>query len=624
MHLQSIQELDELFRIDAATRFEDICARDGERLAVRSPTRSLSYAQLDAQANQLANALLRVCAQHRFVALLFEHDVDMIVGVLGALKAGLAYVPLDASYPRERLRYMLAAAGHPMVVTVASLVPLAQQLGDPAHVIVLETTLAGATAERPQMPRSLDAPAYLLFTSGSTGQPKGVMQTHRNLLYHTWVWITRLGITQDDRLSLQSAYSWDSSVQDIFGALLSGAAVYPVDLKTQGFPATLEWMRQERISVYHSTLPIYRQAMKLMQERQWTWPSLRMLAVGGDSVYASDIDLCTQVLAPDCALAYAYGASESSTILMNVIQGKHALGLRHSLTLGTAAPHVHVYLDHDGMDLDGEGEIVIASDFVCPGYHAQPLDRSKFTTVPGDDKRIHFRTGDIAVKLDSGAIALVGRRDNVVKVRGMRVDTAEVEGVLNAIAGVDCAVVQPADLGQERILVAYVVRAAHVPPHNVSTLTAVLAERLPAHAMPSRYVFLAALPMTPNGKIDRLALPRHSDARPELAVEFAPSQSSLQRELIIIWQEVLGIAGVGIHDNFFDLGGQSLMLIRVHARMQQELRQTLALFQLYAYPTIAALTAHLDNDEQHRSALGSAARRASQRRQRRALPTTSL
>lgn len=616
MYLQSIERLDDLFELDTVTRIERIAAAQPDKLAVKSVQRSLSYGGLDQEAGRLAAALGPLCGSQPFVALLFEHGVDMVVGALGAMKAGMGYVPLDGAYPLERLQYMWNAAGRPVIVTMDHLVPLARQLSGNATVVTLSQALQAGAAGATPAARSLDAPAYLLFTSGSTGQPKGVMQTHRNLLYHTWVWVTRLGVTQQDGLSLQSAYSWDSSVQDIFSALLTGASLYPVNLKAQGLAETVGWMREQRVSVYHSTVPIFRQVMQWLREQRSSWPSLRMVAVGGDSVFATDLARSRETL-PGCRLAYAYGATESSSILMNVVEPDQAMA-RTALPLGTPAAGVEVYLDETGRDVPGEGEIVIASPYVCKGYHGQDLEAPKFTVDEAQPGLIHYRTGDLGTRLEDGTVALLGRIDNLLKVRGMRVDPSEVEGVLNALPGVRTSVVHPAPGDSDRLLVAYVVRDDAAPRHNTSTLRAALAQRLPAHAVPSRYVFLTALPFTPNGKIDRQALPLPGADRPELEVAFAASQSRLQERIASVWQAALRLKAVGINDNFFDLGGHSLLMARVHGLLQEELGRTIPLFQLYAHPTIAALASFMERDEQQRSALEAAQRRAQLRQSRRA------
>jgi amino acid adenylation domain-containing protein len=619
MHLHTIERIDDLFETDVVSRIERIAAASPSQIAVKSCERAITYRELDAEATRLAGFLANASPRAGYVALLFDHGVDMVVAALGVMKTGAGYLPLDAAYPLERLRYMWQAGGEPLVVTIRKLSGLARELVGAEKILVLDDLPVGdaATADaHAGTRRSIDSPAYLLFTSGSTGQPKGVMQTHRNLLYHTWVWVRRLGVSPQDRLSLQSAYSWDSSVQDIFSALLCGATLLPVNLKAQGFDEALEWMVREEVSVYHSTVPIFRQAQQSMADRRIVWPSLRIVAVGGDSVFGTDIEKCHRVM-PDARLAYAYGSTESSTILMNVVDPSLPLAAA-AVPLGEPAPGVRVFLAEAAGEREGEGEIVIATPFVCRGYLGQGMPAPKFSIDGDAPDRILFRTGDLGAYLPDGKVALVGRLDNLLKVRGMRVDAAEVEAVLNALTGVDVAVVHPATVDGDRILVAYVVRGRDAATRqNVSTLRASASERLPTHAVPSKFVFLDALPLTPNGKLDRQALPAPSDQRPELGVTFVESRSEVQRRIAAAWRAVLGVSAVGIHDNFFDLGGHSLAVARVHGILRRDFDRSIPMFQLYAHPTVAALAGYLERDEQQQASRAAGASRARMRQTRR-------
>ena len=631
MFLHTIEKIDDLFDMDVVSRIERIAAEMPDHVAVESFERAITYRALVDEATSLSSQLMKAPGQAAFVALLFDHGVDMVVAALGAMKGGYGYLPLDASYPLERLRYMWKAAGHPTVVTTRKLAELARNVVDQGVVMVLEDVLADARSTAGQYSArvtvGLDEPAYLLFTSGSTGLPKGVMQTHRNLLYHTWVWVRRLCIGTGDRLSLQSAYSWDSSVQDIFSALLCGATLLPVNLKAQGFEDALDWMISQEVSVYHSTVPIFRQVLLSMAERRLAWPSLKMVAVGGDSVFSTDVARCSAVV-PGARLAYAYGSTESSTILMNVIEPAQALTTT-AVPLGEPAAGVRVYLDESARDpasvaddaAPSEGEIVIATPFVCKGYHDQGMPAPKFTLNVSEPHMILYRTGDLGVRLPDGKVSLVGRLDNLLKVRGMRVDVAEVEAELNALSGVRVAAVHPAMVDGERLLVAYVVRDEHAAVRqNVSTLRSALSGRLPVHAVPSKVVFLDGLPLTPNGKLDRQALPPPSDQRPELCVDFVDTQSDAQRRIADAWRSVLGVSAVGINDNFFDLGGHSLMVARVHGLLRREFDKAIPMFQLYAHPTIASLAAYLEQDQAQQVSLAAGMHRARMRHSRRSLP----
>ncbi|MEW2570390.1 non-ribosomal peptide synthetase [Streptomyces sp. NPDC047070] len=539
------------------------------------------------------------------VGLLFSHGAEMVGALLGALRAGLSYVPLDAAYPPPRLTGMAADAGIRTLVAGPGHMEAARSIADGRACQVLayeelaryEDVLDEPVPDEPvpdepvpDEPVSVDpfpgassvrpeSEAYVLFTSGSTGRPKPVTQTHRNVLHHIRVWTDGLAVGPRDRLTLQSAYSWDSAVQDTFAALLNGAALYPVDLKALGVTGLLEWLADERITVYHSTLPVFRALARAMETRGVRLPALRMLALGGDTLHLADLDTCRRRFEPHCRVAGAYGSTECSCALLRVAD----LGYRPPtgvFPLGRAVPDTEVrLLDDDGRTVDGpgEGEIVVVSDHLAPG--AAPDGRT-------------YRTGDLARRLDDGTLLLVGRRGTQVKVSGIRVETGEVEAGLKQLAQVREAVVAPYTDGMgERQLAAYVVfeAGAELEP---AALRAELRRTLPDHAVPTAYVSLLDLPLTANHKIDRAALPDPLTATGPSHARPAPAaHGPVEAAVAEAWRDVLGVPAPGPEENFFDLGGTSLRMAAVHERLTRSLAPALRMTDLYRAPTIRALSA---------------------------------
>ncbi|WP_053698891.1 non-ribosomal peptide synthetase [Streptomyces sp. NRRL F-5755] len=556
-------------------RFLEQAAAHPGREAVVTPEARWTYQETAGRAGRIAASLTAAGLRPGDrVGLLFSHGAEMIAALLGVLHAGLSYVPLDAAYPEPRLAFMARDAGVRALVATEQHLPPAGQLADGQPVLAYQELVSGDAADAVRA--HPDGEAYVLYTSGSTGQPKPVAQLHRNVLHHARVWTDGLGIGPLDRLTLQSAYSWDSAVQDTFAALLNGAALYPVDLKSLGISGLLEWMAAEEITVYHSTLPVFRALVRAMESRGTALPAMRMLALGGDTLHLADLDAARRAFAAHCRVAGAYGSTECSCALLRVADRDYRppTGV---FPLGFPAAETQVWLqDGDGRPVEGpgEGEIVVASDYLAPGAVA--------------DGRT-YRTGDLARRLADGTLLLIGRRDHQVKISGIRVETGEVESALKDLPGVREAVVMPfTDRLGERQLAAYLVAAdgARTAP---AVLRAALRGVLPDHAVPTAYVLLDALPLTPNHKIDRAALPDPLAARETGPAAGARGAGPLERAVAEAWREVLGTGAVAPDDNFFDLGGTSLRVAAVHERLTRTVAPGLRMTDLYRAPTIRSL-----------------------------------
>ncbi|WP_435058732.1 non-ribosomal peptide synthetase [Streptomyces sp. bgisy060] len=557
-------------------RFLEIAAAHPDRPAVVTPRARWTYRDAQDRAGRIAAALAGAGLRPGDrVGLLFSHGAEMIAALLGALQAGLSYVPLDAAYPEQRLAFMAEDAGVRAIVSGGD-GPAAARLaaGLPAlpydELVGHPEPLTAVHAE----PR---AEAYVLYTSGSTGTPKPVAQLHRNVLHHTRAWTDGLRIGPQDRLSLQSAYSWDSAVQDTFAALLNGAALYPVDLKALGITGLLDWMADERITVYHSTLPVFRALVRAMAARGTRLPAVRMLALGGDTLHLADLDSYRRMFAPHCQIAGAYGSTECSCALLRV-EGPDYRPPTGVFPLGRPVTGTTVRLvDPEGDDVQGpgEGELVVTSPYLAP---AAVTDGTT------------YRTGDLARRLDDGTLLLIGRRDFQVKISGIRVETGEVESALKELPQIHEAVVMPfTDRLGERQLAAHLVPSTGSRP-GPTELRAALRRTLPDHAVPTAYVLLDELPLTANHKIDRAALPDPLTA----AVPAAPHHgirrgNPVERAVADAWQDVLGIPVTGLDDNFFDLGGTSLRMAAVHERLTRTVAPDVRMTDLYRAPTIRAL-----------------------------------
>jgi amino acid adenylation domain-containing protein len=586
------------------TRFEQQVKKYPEKVAIKTKNGAWTYHALNIFANHVAEAILTRCGNRGArVALLFEHDSLMIAGLLGVLKAGKTYIPLDPLYPKERLTYILEDSQAWVILTHNRHVTLAQALADDTRQIInIDAIEPSEPVENINLPISPDALAYILYTSGSTGRPKGVMQNHRNVLYFIRTYTNSLHLSAADRLTLLFAYVSDGAVMDIFGALLNGATLCLFDLRAEELTQLAGWLRQEAITIYHATPTVYRHFVRTLTGAE-PLPTLRLVVLGGEAVCRPDVDMYRQHCPSDCLLVNGLGPTESTLALQYFIDRHTEIG-RHAVPVGYPVEGTEILLLNDAgeaVEGYGVGEIAILSPHVALGYWRQPIPTAAaFRPDPGGgDKRI-YHTGDMGRWLPDGSLEYVGRKDWQVKVRGHRVELGEIETTLCQHPAIHEAVVVAQEEGLEVRLVAYVV-PGHAPALTSSELRRWLREKLPAYMLPRAFVRLDTLPLTSSGKIDRLALPVPDQARPELDEVFVAPRTPSEEVLAGIWTTVLGINHIGVHDNFFDLGGHSLLAVQVIARLREVMQMAIPLRALFEAPTVASLALYLETapEEEH-------------------------
>jgi amino acid adenylation domain-containing protein len=567
-----------------------------DRLAVRTRTTRLTYAELDRAAEGVARAILRARpAGPERIALLFEHDAAMIVGILGVLRAGKTYVPIDPLYPRERSAYVLEDSGAAALVTNAANLALARELAG-GRIPLVDVEDAAAELDRPAAaPRaaSPDDPAYILYTSGSTGQPKGVVQTHRNVLHFIRVYTNNLCIGPDDRLTLFSSYTFDAAVMATYGALLNGAALLPFDWREEAAAGVAGWMRREGITLYHSTPTVFRHLVAELPEEE-RFPDVRVVVLGGEETQRRDVEAFRAHFAPGAVLVNGLGPTESTVTLQSYVRHDTPLP-RGTVPVGHPVEDTEVVLQSplgEQVAVYGVGEMVIRSAHVAPGYWRKPEQTAAAFVEDAASGLRSYRTGDLGRRLPDGALEFVGRADFQVKVRGFRVEPGEVEAVLRAHPAVREAVVTaPEDARGERWLAGYVVAAEGAEAPAADELRDWARERLPGYMVPAAFVALEALPLTPSGKVDRLALP--APERAERAADAAPATPT-EEVLAGIWAEVLGTDAVGARDDFFALGGHSLLATRVMARVREAFGVEVPLRALFEAPTLEGLAGRIE------------------------------
>lgn len=578
-------------------RFEQQVVRYPTRIAIKTGPNILTYDALNRRANQLAHTILeQQPVSNNPVALLLDHGAPAITALLSVLKTGRSYVPLDPMAPQARLKRLLDETQVRLMITDNKYADLAATLV-PSGCRVLNTDYIGTTVadENLGLAIAADALAYILYTSGSTGQPKGVMQNHRNVLHSLMKYTNGSHICADDRLSLLFSVNYSAAVTNIFGALLNGAALFPFDLKEVGLRDLVDWLIREEITVYHSVTTVFRYLLDVLTGEE-AFPKLRLIELTGEPVSPRDVEGFKRHFSQPCLLHNRMAATEMSLIRQYFIDQK-------TLITGGTVPVGYAVADTEILLLDEEGEavgvnqigeIVIKSPYLALGYWRKPdLTQAAFMPDPAGGSMRLYRTGDLGRLRPDGCLEHLGRKDTQVKIRGHRVETSEVETVLREHPAVkEIAVLAREDSRGDKSLVAYVVPARQPAP-TVGELRSVVQVKLPDYMVPSAFVLLEVLPLLPNGKVDRQALPMPDQARPELDRAFIAPRTPLEEVLAGIWMQVLGLAQVGIHDNFLELGGHSLSATQVVSRIRTALQLDLPLRTLFEAPTVAGLASFI-------------------------------
>ncbi|MEP7124851.1 MAG: amino acid adenylation domain-containing protein [Byssovorax sp.] len=572
-------------------RFEAQARAFPDRIAVSDGAATWTYAELNRKANRVARRLIaEIGPGAANVALLFSHGAPMIAGMLGALKAGKAYVPIEPGYPRERLDFLLGNSEARAIVAGVTEAPLAVELGRGALPLVhFGDDDPADSEENLDLAVAPDALAYLLYTSGSTGRPKGVMQNHRNVLHFIRAYVNNLAIGPQDRLVLLASFGFDAAVMDIYAALFAGAELHPIDVKETGFGALARTIEARRITVYHSTPTLYRHLLAVAP-RERGFPDVRLVVLGGEEAVRRDLEAFRERFPLGAVLINGLGPTESTVTLQAFFDGATRTS-GNTLAVGYPVDDTGILLlDAEGKPGKIRGEIAIRSAFTALGYWRSPeLSAAAFRPDPeGGTTRI-YRTGDLGRILPDGQLEFLGRRDHQVKIRGIRIEPGEIETTLSTLAAVrESVVIARDDATGARVLVAYVV----APGATVAELRAYLQEKLPAPLVPAMFVLLDALPLTSTGKIDRLALPAPI-AAPAAPTEVAAPEQAIQVRLQRIWERVLNVPTIGVHEDFFDRGGHSLLALRLFMEIEKDLGKALPLAVLFRAPTIAALAAVL-------------------------------
>jgi amino acid adenylation domain-containing protein len=582
-------------------RFEQIVRLHSNRLALKAGKRSLTYDELNRFANRIARTIMATRGRSREpIALLFANVIDVIGAIFGVLKAGKFFLTIDPSWPANKIKFILDDAQARMIITNNLGVSLVQRLKIESHSILnIDEISEDVCAENLGLRQSPEQFASILYTSGSTGEPKGIIDNHLVNMHLALLDDTRF----EDRASLLHSVAFGSGRSDVFFALLNGAALFAFDLKTEGLHRLPRWLNEEQITICHLPPLAFRRLAEHYSALEEPH-HLRKLRLSGAPVTRVEFDLYKKIFPASTSLQINMGSAETRRICGAIIDHNFQFS-EEGVPVGYLAPWKKLLLlDDNGHEVGpGEtGEIAVKSRYLSIGYWRKPdLTSAKFLRdFEGDDERTYL-TGDLGRLLSDGFLIHLGRKDLMVKIRGYRVELGEIERSLLAHPQVkDAGVAAWNRELEDTYLAAYIVPRESSGP-TVDALCSFLREKLPDYMIPSAFLFVESLPLN-NGKLDRKALPKPDDKRPALKQAYAPARNEIEKELVRIWETVLNIVPVGIHDNFFHLGGHSLSAMRIVSRVIAQFQLDVHLQLLFQSPTVAEMAIVIT--EYHAKTLG--------------------
>ena len=579
------------------TRWRRVVRHFSGRVAVTAPDgEQYTYQAMDEHSDQIACAIIeRLGLENEPVVLFLDHIPLLIVTIIGVLKANKAYIALDPTQTTELINILKSPTGPRLVITTSEQRAEVTPATTP-HQDILFLEDVGETRTPPDVEISPDALAALFFTSGTVGQPKGVPYTQRMILHRIWVETHTYQLTADDRFSGLRPCGVAASVRDIFNALLNGGTLCLYPMRQYGLGHLSTWLLDQTVTYFHLPGMLYREWLDTLPEDA-SFPAIRYLSPSGRKTIAD----CTRIwphLGADACLINTYATTETSLLSQQLITRQTPL-TENVLSVGQPVPDKHIALvdEQDQPVAAGQvGEIIVRSRFITSGYWQQPqMGAQRFTLADDGSEEIVYRTGDFGRLRSDGRLELIGRQDSQVKVHGYRVMLDDVETLLAKANGVDQAAARvfPTSGGDNR-LVGYV---TGLPGARLSgsTVRNELSVQATAQMIPAQIMVLPELPLTRTGKIDRQALPVPSSMRPNLDTPFRAPRNELEQQIADIWAELLELDAVGVDDNLFELGGDSLTAMRLILAVEKATGQHVST-DVFNEPTVAHLARLLSNE----------------------------
>jgi aspartate racemase len=593
--------------------FEERVAQSSDRIAVVFEDRQLTYGELNAKANQLARYLQSLGVEKEvLVGICADRSLEMVVGLLAILKAGGAFLALDPTYPQDRIAYMLEDARVSILLTQSQLLETLPQ--NQARLVVLDRDrdlIARQSSENIECATTSENLSYAIYTSGSTGKPKGVMITHNNLCHYVQAMAMRLGVKGDDRYLHTASFAFSSSVRQLMVPLSQGATSIVTNTEQRRNPlATFELIKQKRVTVIDIIPSYWRNCVNILAQLQPETKKTLLdnqlrLIVSASEPLPSDLPRrWLQEFKHDTLLINMFGQTETTGIVTTTPMAIDDDDRVKIMPIGRPLPNAQTYIldsELNPLPVGIPGILYLGGANLARGYLNRPeLSAEKFIVNPFRNRegaRI-YDSGDLACYRSDGSIDFIGRQDNQVKIRGFRIELGEIEGAIADHSNIkETVVVAREDRSGDKRLIAYIVPLEESASIATSELRRLLKQKLPEYMIPFAFVVLDALPRTPNGKVNRLALPAPNFNRNELEQSFVAPRNELEQQIANIWEKNLNLSPIGIRDNFFDLGGNSLLAVSLFAEIEQNFQAKLPLSTLFQAPTIEEL-ANIINGKQ--------------------------
>ena len=593
-------------------KIKEVCDKQNLKKAVISESNSLTYDQLHKKSDSIAQLVLHILEEKfkttdqekikfNSVCLYFSHDENIIISLLAILKANQVFVPLDPLSPIERNNYIINDTSSDIILTDSKNIENANDLVK----LNIGTTLINIddVDEALLVGVQTEGPAYIMYTSGSTGKPKGVIQNTQSLFYLLDEYKNTLSLNAQDKVCLTTPYTHTVSVIDIFSTLLAGGTICMYNLKIDFvLDKFLDWINESDISILHLVPTVFRHMLNNAPDSH-SFSTVSMLILGGENVLDSDCDLFRKYFSEKCYMINLYGCSE--LIISNLKVIKHDSDIDKSIIpVGKTFKGVDMQIvddENEIVDVLQDGNIMLASNYLTSGYCNLPgITSDSFFTIPNISSSPIFKNGDIGRLNLDGDFEYLGRNDNQIKINGNRVELEEIEVVLNKIEGIEQVVVTAtySEQHNSNIIVAYYISSDESIDEEMLSFR--LSALLPIYMIPAAFIRLMVFPYTESGKIDRKSLPDPLDF---LRDEFVEPTTEMEKEIAACWKTIFNIEKIGIYDNFFKLGGNSLLASSLSNLLTKEFDVQVSVLDVFEYPTISKLTELLNRANENMSTI---------------------
>ncbi|MCM3132898.1 AMP-binding protein [Paenibacillus polysaccharolyticus] len=585
-------------------QFSFICDNYPDSIAIKTMDNSITYGQLEDRAGRVAHSVLKhATSASNHVIISLDKDEDMLAAMFGTLMAGKAYVPFDSGYGETWSNTIINDVCPSLIITDRSNY-IIKLLADKHQISVfyMDDLLADLPLEREYYAATPESVASILYTSGSTGEPKGVMQNHQNILFHVRLLTDLFKIGPEDKHTLLPSYIHDASTTDIFCTLLNGATLYPFKLKRNGFLELSSYLQSSGITLYHSTPTVFRELVNC-PANETSFLSLRLIIVGGEPVRKEDVISFRKLFPKNCLFVNGYGATETSGfVALNILDRSAQLDEGGVIPIGTAPPGIHLILvDEHKVPVSQEGEIAVECNHIALGYlnKAESTKKVYGRGFTSPESRVYF-TGDYGYMTASGKIQLIGRKDRQMKIRGNRIDMAEIESALAEMAAVKQVAVCAEQYADQSELLAYLVlNKSEMETGMEYEIRSYLAKRLPDYMAPSKLVFLSELPMTRTNKVDYIALASQREVLNVLSEQATVSSTDTLEIVWNIWKKILRNSAIALDDHLVDRGASSLHVMKAQSAVHELLQRKIPLIHFFEYPTIQSFVDFMEHGEQN-------------------------